>query len=101
MLEMGLVEEVRNLLARGIDRNPSAFRAVGYRETIRWLSRSEPIDQLVDAIATSTRRLVRKQRGWFRNQMPPHRVVSLQDGGVFSVSELFEPESPSGAIAIP
>ena len=33
MLAAGLVEEVRRLRIEGLERNPSAARAIGYRET--------------------------------------------------------------------
>jgi len=101
MLDEGLVEEVRNLMGRGIENNPSAARAVGYRETIEWLARGGSTEVLVESIAKSTRRLVRKQRSWFRNQMPEHRVIFLQDGGAFSASELFASDSFGGTMAMP
>jgi tRNA dimethylallyltransferase len=101
MLDDGLVEEVKNLTSRGLAGNPSAARAVGYRETLEWLSRGGSTEALVESIAKSTRRLVRKQRSWFRNQMPDHGVIVLQEGGAFSASELFASDSPGGTMAMP
>lgn len=78
MVDAGLIDEVRRLRAAGIERNPSAASAVGYRETLAWLDRGErDTAALIDAIATATRRLARKQRTWFRTQLPAHRVVAL------------------------
>ena len=75
MLRNGLVEEVRRLLASGLGANPSASRAIGYRETLEVLEGTAPEDGLADAIARDTRALVKKQRTWFRTQLPAHRVV--------------------------
>ena len=78
MLRSGLVDEVRRLLGAGLRANPSAARAIGYRETIDVIDGSAPLDGLGAAIAKDTRALVKKQRTWFRTQLPPHPVI---DGG--------------------
>jgi tRNA dimethylallyltransferase len=74
MLRMGLVDEVKKLMDNGLQTNPSAARAIGYRETIEVLEGREPMDGLGAAIAMDTRALVKKQRTWFRTQLPPHPV---------------------------
>ena len=58
-----LKDEVRGLLPRGLKRNPSAARAIGYRETIDCLEGRLPESELAAAIAQNTRALVRKQPG--------------------------------------
>ena len=73
MLKDGLVEEVRGLLARGLKENPSAARAIGYRETIEMLEGRLAEKDLAAEIAKNTRGLVKKQRTWFRTQLPEHR----------------------------
>ncbi len=79
MVETGLIEEVRRLLDRGIGNNPAAARAIGYRETIAWLRGSEAggRNELAERIAANTWKLVKKQRTWFRNQLPDARRVPL------------------------
>jgi tRNA dimethylallyltransferase len=75
MLRSGLVAEVTRLLGAGLRSNPSAARAIGYRETIDVLDGRAPMEGLAAAIARDTRALVRKQRTWFRTQLPAHRVL--------------------------
>jgi tRNA dimethylallyltransferase len=75
MLEAGLVDEVRTLKERGIERNPSACNAIGYREVLRHLNEPQPLDELAEAIITRTSQLMRKQRTWFRHQIPLHREI--------------------------
>ena len=82
MLRDGLVAEVRGLLARGLERNPSAAGAIGYRETIAYLAGRLPEAELAGAIAKNTRALIRKQRTWFRTQLPAHRTVDAATAGV-------------------
>ena len=78
MLKEGLVEEVRGLLGRGLKENPSAVRAIGYRETIDMLEGRLAEKDLAAEIAKNTRGLVKKQRTWFRTQLPAHRVVMAE-----------------------
>jgi tRNA dimethylallyltransferase len=73
MLAAGLVEEVRDLAARGLARGETASRAVGYRELLEVLDGSAAAGPDPDALAearrrivVATRRLVRRQRSWFR-----------------------------------
>lgn len=75
MLRSGLVGEVTRLLGAGLRSNPSAAGAIGYRETIDVLDGRAAMDGLAAAIVRSTRALVRKQRTWFRTQLPPHPVL--------------------------
>jgi tRNA dimethylallyltransferase len=84
MLRDGLVDEVRRLLPLGLKKNPSAALAIGYREVIDVLEGRLAEAKLADEIARNTRGLVKKQRTWFRTQLPPHRVVvaaELTDAG--------------------
>ena len=86
MLCVGLVDEVRVLCAAGLRGNPSAARAIGYRETLDFLDGKLSEPELAPKIVQNTRALVKKQRTWFRTQLPPHRAVSA-DG--LSVDALF------------
>jgi tRNA dimethylallyltransferase len=79
MLTAGLVEEVKRLRAEGLERNPSAARAIGYRETLAMLDGAVSPGALGPIIAASTRALVKKQRTWFRTQLPAHPCGSAQD----------------------
>jgi len=70
MLAAGLIDEVKRLRAAGFERNPSAARAIGYRETLAMLDGKLPPEALAAEIAKNTRALVKKQRTWFRTQLP-------------------------------
>ncbi|MSU65487.1 MAG: tRNA (adenosine(37)-N6)-dimethylallyltransferase MiaA [Opitutus sp.] len=87
MLQAGLVEEVRGLRAAGLEQNPSAAHAIGYREVIAMLDGKIPAAGLAEAVAQSTRALVKKQRTWYRTQLPAHRV--LPAAAVRTAGELF------------
>jgi tRNA dimethylallyltransferase len=81
MLDAGLVEEVRRLLAQGLRQNPSAAGAIGYRETIDFIDGRLPESELAGMIAKNTRALVKKQRTWFKTQLPAHHIVDAASAG--------------------
>ncbi|AID37690.1 tRNA (adenosine(37)-N6)-dimethylallyltransferase MiaA [Chlamydia muridarum str. Nigg] len=78
MLEEGLVDEVRSLVALGIKGNTSASRAIGYREWIEFLDAGSPVERFEDTkqkFITNTWRYTKKQRTWFK-RYPLFRELS-------------------------
>tara|TARA_B110001454_G_C12723278_1_gene436211 strand:- start:8778 stop:9692 length:915 start_codon:yes stop_codon:yes gene_type:complete len=67
MLQMGLVGEVKSLLAKGMV-NWDPLSSVGYRETIHWLQspNAESVESLEKDISISTMQLIKKQKTWFQ-----------------------------------
>lgn len=82
MLEDGLIDEVRGLVAAGtLLPDTPAGNAIGYRETAAWLASGETggVPALGEAIALSTRQLAAKQRKWFRTQIPVDEKITLKN----------------------
>lgn len=80
MIADGLVEEVKKLADSGkLLPDTPAGNAIGYRETLAWISTKEQggVPALIDAIALSTRQLAAKQRKWFRTQIPIDEIREL------------------------
>ena len=70
MIDLGLVEETRKLIDLGLCRNTTARQAIGYRQTIDHILRNIPLDSTIEEIKLRTRQYAKRQRTWFRNQMP-------------------------------
>jgi tRNA dimethylallyltransferase len=85
MLAAGLVEEVKRLIPAGLKENPSASRAIGYRETIAMLEGTLAPELLAPMIVKNTQALVKKQRTWFRTQVKAVRRIDAEA----NVEELF------------
>jgi len=64
LYDAGLVEEVRALDAAGLGR--TAARAIGYASVLRLLAGEVTAAQAREETARATRRLVRRQRSWWR-----------------------------------
>ena len=78
MLDSGLIEEVKDLLEKGIEENPNAANAIGYRESIAFLKGEIAEDELLPLIVKNTNGLVKKQKTWFRSQLPePNERICL------------------------
>lgn len=66
MVDDGLLEEIRSLRGRGLDRGRTARRAIGYEQGLAVLDGTLGCDQAIEDTISGTRRLVRKQDTWFR-----------------------------------
>jgi tRNA dimethylallyltransferase len=87
MLAAGLVDEVRALAARGLAEGPTASRAVGYREVLEHLDGAVDLAEARRRTVIATRRLVRRQRSWFRRD---ERVRWLDAGDPGLVGAVLE-----------
>lgn len=76
MWELGLVEEVRSLADV---LGTTASRAVGYREVLEMLAGESTEDEARASVAASTRRLARKQMGWFGRDPRVHWLDARAD----------------------
>jgi tRNA dimethylallyltransferase len=70
MLDQGLVEEVRRLVACGYGYDLPSMSALGYRQIGQHLRGEITLDQAVALIKRHTRRFVRQQYNWFRLNDP-------------------------------
>ena len=78
MIDSGLIEEVKGLLRKGIEKNPNAANAIGYRESIAFLKGEITEDELLPLIVKNTNGLIKKQKTWFRSQLPhPNERIYL------------------------
>lgn len=66
MMAAGLLDEVRHLRAAGIERNPSAASAIGYKELLAHVRGECSLEEAVAVIKRNTRRFAKHQFTWFR-----------------------------------
>ena len=70
MIELGLVDEVRSLLAEPKALSQQARCAIGYAEIIGHLEGRMGLEDAVELIKKNTRRLAKGQRTWFKTFRP-------------------------------
>lgn len=66
----GLVAEVRILLQAGYGEDSPGLSAVGYREVVEHLSGRTTLQDALERTRRATRQYARRQRTWFRRQLP-------------------------------
>ncbi|WP_372707882.1 tRNA (adenosine(37)-N6)-dimethylallyltransferase MiaA [Brevundimonas sp.] len=69
MVENGALDEVRTLVARGLDPGLPAMKAVGVREFAAHLVGETTLEQAVEATRQATRNYAKRQLTWSRNRM--------------------------------
>ena len=87
MIEQGLTEEVKGLLAKGYTGDENALQTVGYQEIFAYLAGELSLEDAVNQIQTNTRHYAKRQLTWFRNQ---HDVTWFEMGDYSSHDQLVE-----------
>ena len=81
MLEAGLLEEIRNLLASGVSEKTTAMQAIGYKEFVNALAGRETVETAADQVRQSSRRYAKRQLTWFRRNKAMHWLVREEGTG--------------------
>lgn len=66
MLDEGLVDEVKNLLSQGLNKDDQSMKAIGYREVIPYIEGEVDYNTMVETLKQDTRRYAKRQLTWFR-----------------------------------
>jgi len=67
MFDAGFVDEVRELLARGVAPTAPAMSSIGYSQVVRHLAGQCTLADAIAETQRATRQLARRQRQWFRH----------------------------------
>ena len=81
MLQMGLLDEIRDLLARGIPKKSTAMQAIGYKEFVAALDGQCSIEEAAAQVKQSSRHYAKRQLTWFRRNQAIHWLRRTVDGG--------------------
>jgi tRNA dimethylallyltransferase len=66
MLDNGLVDEVKKLVAMGFADSIISMQGIGYKEILAYLNKECTLQQAVENIKQGTRRYAKRQMTWFR-----------------------------------
>ena len=64
----GLIDEVRQLLERGVPANSSALGAHGYRRVVEYLDGSRTLESAIEQTKLDVRHYAKRQLTWFRRE---------------------------------
>ncbi|MEG2982878.1 MAG: tRNA (adenosine(37)-N6)-dimethylallyltransferase MiaA [Raoultibacter sp.] len=72
MIEDGLVDEVKTLLAKGFRAGLTAHQAIGYKEIVAALEGETSLDYAIERIKIASHRYAKRQRTWLRRDTRIH-----------------------------
>ena len=75
MLQQGLVEEIKTLLASGIPQKCTAMQAIGYKEFIFALDGQCTIEEAAEEVRKSSRHYAKRQLTWFHRNKNIHWIT--------------------------
>jgi len=80
MFRRGLVEETESLLQQGLEKNRTAMQAIGYRQVAAYLrGEGGSLEETIEVVKARTRQFAKRQRTWFRSQMPYARELEAAE----------------------
>ena len=65
MIEKGLIQEVKNILAK-YSKFPTAMQGLGYKEVVEYIENKVSKEDMIDKIKKETRHYAKRQLTWFR-----------------------------------
>jgi len=78
MMRDGLIEEIK-VLTKKYGQSPSAFDAIGYRETIAHLNGTLSQDEAMAVIKMNTWHYTKRQMTWFKKDKAVHWIESEKE----------------------
>ena len=83
MIEQGLIEETRALLAGGVfERSQTASQAIGYKEIFPYLRGEATLDACIDELKRASRKYAKRQITWFSGKDYVNKVFVDDENGV-------------------
>lgn len=67
MVAQGFLDEVKNLLAMGYDKNLKTMQSIGYRHIINFIENKWSWEKTVELLARDTRHYAKRQYTWFNS----------------------------------
>ena len=88
MFDLGLVEEVSDLLKQGYRTDGNALSALGYKELIPYLKGEITEDTAKEILKRNTRHFAKRQLTWFRRDPRIQWFDVYENSGISSVAEI-------------
>lgn len=79
MLETGLLDEIRALLAMGIPEKCTSMQAIGYKEFLSALKGEISVEAAADQVRQASRNYAKRQLTWFRRNKAIHWLRREKD----------------------
>ena len=75
MVEAGLIDEIRALLARGLPRTCTALQAIGYKEFLAAMEGEATMAEAIEEVKLRSRQYAKRQLTWLRRNEAIHWII--------------------------
>jgi len=79
MIKDGLIDEVKNLRARGYNENLNSMQGLGYKQINKHLNGVYTKEEAIDLIKIETRHYAKRQMTWFKNKIENIEWINLDN----------------------
>lgn len=90
MVEAGLLEEVKMLREKGLDKSYMSMQGIGYKEILSYLEEQSTFEEAISLIKKRSRNYAKRQLTWFRHS--PYAVElnkdELSDAEIMNILEI-------------
>ena len=91
MMQEGLVDEVRSLLACGVSENAQCMQGIGYKEIVEGLKNGDSNSTMSDIIKKNTRNYAKRQLTFFKKMQNLHAIQpKAMEDAVREVIEIYD-----------
>ena len=88
MMQNGLVDEVKRIVAQGVNKSHTAMQALGYKEIYDYLKGFSTLDEAVRLIKRDSRHYAKRQMTWFNRNKNIHWINLSEVKDAQKASEL-------------
>ncbi len=92
MLKNGLLDELKGILALGVDPNAQSMQAIGYSELIKYLNNEWDYEFAVEKIKQHSRNYAKRQLTWFRND-PNAKFIDIEENEINDILNMIRREN--------
>lgn len=92
MLKNGLLDELKGILALGVDPNAQSMQAIGYSEFIKYLNNEWDYEFAVEKIKQHSRNYAKRQLTWFRND-PNAKFIDVEENEINDILNMIRREN--------
>lgn len=91
LVEQGLLEEVKKLLAMGLTESDISMKGIGYKEIIAYYNGQYDLEEAIDLVKKNTRHYAKRQLTWFKRYKDMKWFnISEYDSNADCLEEIFK-----------
>ncbi|MFA5935906.1 MAG: tRNA (adenosine(37)-N6)-dimethylallyltransferase MiaA [Patescibacteria group bacterium] len=72
MIERGWVDEIREVIAKGVPVDAPAMTSIGYRELLSYIRGEKTLEAAIESCKTAVHRYAKRQETWFKRDVRIH-----------------------------